>query len=219
MDIFRFIGLVLYFIDNFLVPLIFAIAFIVFLWGMYTYFILGGANEEKRKEGQKLAVSGIIGFVIMIAVWGIVILLLNSLGFNSLSRPRLPTFGSPNQQQQGTQNIIFQQGTTGTTGSNTGSGTTTKKPLGAVCSSHLDAECQSGECDWNGQVSGGQQVFTCQTPTTNTSGSGTGSTGTSGTGTTGTTGTTNTIGAHCSPSVPCVGSTCVSGTCVLGVTD
>lgn len=93
MNIFGFIALILMFIDRFLVPLIFAIAFVVFLWGIYQYFILGGANEEKRKEGQKLAFAGIIGFVIMIAVWGIVGLLVNSLGFDTRGRPPLPTFG------------------------------------------------------------------------------------------------------------------------------
>lgn len=93
MNIFGFISMVLMFIDRLLVPLIFAIAFIVFLWGIYQYFILGGANEEKRKEGQKLAMAGIIGFVIMIAVWGIVGLLVNSLGFDTRGRPPLPTFG------------------------------------------------------------------------------------------------------------------------------
>jgi|CXWL01.1.fsa_nt_gi hypothetical protein len=93
MNIFGFISMVLMFIDRLLVPLIFAIAFVVFLWGIYEYFILGGANEEKRKEGGKLAMAGIIGFVIMIAVWGIVGLLVNSLGFDTRGRPPLPTFG------------------------------------------------------------------------------------------------------------------------------
>lgn len=95
MNIFGFITLILMFIDRFLVPLIFAIAFVVFLWGIYEYFILGGADEEKRKEGRKLALTGIIGFVIMIAVWGLVGLLVNSLGFDTRGRPPLPTFGGP----------------------------------------------------------------------------------------------------------------------------
>ncbi len=86
---------IIYFIDRYLVPLIFALAFIVFLWGVYSTFIAGGANEEKRAEGQKLVAYGIIGFFLMVSVWGIVNVLLNSTGFNASSRPTLPTFGAP----------------------------------------------------------------------------------------------------------------------------
>ena len=86
---------IIYFIDRYLVPVIFAIAFIVFLWGVYRYLILGAASEEKRQEGQKFIMYGLIGFFLMISVWGIVNLLINSFGFRSDQRPDLPSFGSP----------------------------------------------------------------------------------------------------------------------------
>lgn len=79
-------------IDNVLVPLIFAMAFIVFLYGIFQYFILGGANEEKRDTGKQLMLYGFIGFFIMVSVWGIVNLLVGSFGLSSQSRPQLPTF-------------------------------------------------------------------------------------------------------------------------------
>ena len=34
------------------VPLIFAVAFIVFIWGVFKFFILGGGNEEQREGGR-----------------------------------------------------------------------------------------------------------------------------------------------------------------------
>jgi hypothetical protein len=81
-------------IDNVLVPLVFAIAFIVFLFGIFQYFILGGANEEKRETGRTFMLYGIVGFFIMISVWGMVNLLLGTFNFGSSStRPGLPTFG------------------------------------------------------------------------------------------------------------------------------
>jgi len=80
------------FFNNSLVPLIFAAAFIAFLWGVFQYFILGGANEEKRKEGRVFILYGIIGLVVMLSIWGIVNLLTNSLSFGSGSHPPLPTF-------------------------------------------------------------------------------------------------------------------------------
>jgi hypothetical protein len=82
------------FFDNSLVPLIFGVAFIVFLWGVFQYFIAGAADEEKRKTGRTFIMYGIIGFVIMLSIWGIVNLLVNSIGFESNIRPGLPTFGS-----------------------------------------------------------------------------------------------------------------------------
>jgi uncharacterized membrane protein YidH (DUF202 family) len=70
------------FINQTLVPLIFAIAFLVFLWGIFTHFILGKDNEEKRKEGTQYMMWGIIGFVIMVSVWGIVNLVAGSLNLD-----------------------------------------------------------------------------------------------------------------------------------------
>jgi hypothetical protein len=80
--------------DNYVVPLIFGIAFIVFLWGVFQYFIAGGANAEKREEGQQFIMYAIIGFVLMLSVWGIVNLFNNSLNLGSNNRPQLPTFNS-----------------------------------------------------------------------------------------------------------------------------
>ena len=86
---------ILNFVDGTLVPVIFAIAFIVFIWGVFTYFIAGGANEEKQKEGKKFIFYALIGFVLMISLWGIVNLLVGTLGFERQSRPCLPTFSGP----------------------------------------------------------------------------------------------------------------------------
>lgn len=99
------------FIDSTLVPVIFAIAFIVFIWGVYTYFIAGAADEEKRKTGKTFVMYGLIGFFVMISLWGIVNLFLSTLSFQN-TRPCLPVFGGndpncergsarPSQQNQG----------------------------------------------------------------------------------------------------------------------
>ena len=79
-------------IDHVLVPLIFGVALIVFTWGVYNYFIAGGANEEKRKEGRNFIIYGIVGFFIMVSLWGLVNVLVYSFGFNRATRPPIPTF-------------------------------------------------------------------------------------------------------------------------------
>lgn len=55
-----------------LVPVIFALAFIVFIWGIAKAYIISGGNEEERKKGHQLVLWGIIGFVVMISLWGLV---------------------------------------------------------------------------------------------------------------------------------------------------
>ena len=83
---------ILFFIDDTIVPVIFAIAFIVFIWGVYTYFIQGGANEEKRSEGKQLVLWGIIGFFVMFSLWGLVNILIGTLGPESATTPCIPQF-------------------------------------------------------------------------------------------------------------------------------
>ncbi|MBI2023940.1 hypothetical protein HYT00_00890 [Candidatus Giovannonibacteria bacterium] len=56
---------------NKIIPLLFFIATIIFLWGVILY-ILSGGDEEKRKEGRQYIVYGLVGLFVMVAVWGIV---------------------------------------------------------------------------------------------------------------------------------------------------
>ena len=91
-----FIQNIIRFMNGTLVPLIFAIAFLVFLWGMFKTFILGGSDEDKQKEGKQLMMYSIAGFVIMVSLWGIVNLVAQGFGFTTTGQgiqniPNLPT--------------------------------------------------------------------------------------------------------------------------------
>ncbi len=70
-------------INNVAVPVLFAVAFIVFIWGVFQYFIQGGHDEEKRDTGKSLMLWGIIGFFIMVSVWGLVNILRGTFQFNN----------------------------------------------------------------------------------------------------------------------------------------
>ncbi len=93
MTVITVIGNILIFVNRVVIPLIFAIAFLTFIWGIFQYFIAGGADPEKQKTGRALAAYGIVGFAVMMSVWGLVYILINTFGFNSQFRPDLPTFG------------------------------------------------------------------------------------------------------------------------------
>ncbi len=89
-----FASTIVSFINGVLIPLIFAVALLVFIWGMFTYFILGGADEGKRDQGKSLMTWAIIGFVMMIIIWGIVNLLagglMSGLGTDNTKIEQLP---------------------------------------------------------------------------------------------------------------------------------
>ena len=82
-------------INKVLVPLVFAISFIVFLYGIATKYILSGGDEGKIKEGHTLILWGIIGFVVMVSLWGLVNIVTNTFNLNSI----LTSPPSPPQSQ------------------------------------------------------------------------------------------------------------------------
>jgi fumarate reductase subunit D len=77
-------------INGLLVPLIFALAFIVFIFGVFRYFIMGGHDEEKRESGKNLIFYGLIGFFVMVSVWGLVHILTGTIGLTN-NVPTYPT--------------------------------------------------------------------------------------------------------------------------------
>lgn len=79
-------------INNIIVPVIFAIAFIVFLWGAFQTFIMGANDEKVKDNGKNLMLWGLIGFFVMVSVWGLVNILTGTVSFGNNSGP---TGGTP----------------------------------------------------------------------------------------------------------------------------
>ena len=83
-------------INNVIVPVLFAIAFIVFLWGAFDAFILGATGGEAKDKGKNLMLWGLIGFFVMVSVWGLVNVLTGTVSFggsNSGPNGGLPKAG------------------------------------------------------------------------------------------------------------------------------
>lgn len=89
------ISLFIDFINGYLVPLVFALAFFMFLWGMFKFFFLSYSNEEGRSDGKQLMIWAVAAFVVMVSIWGLVNFLAQSLGFYVSSPPILPSVPIP----------------------------------------------------------------------------------------------------------------------------
>ena len=81
---------ILYIINSILVPVLFAVAFIVFLYGIANAYILHPGDEAAVKSGHKLVLWGIVGFVVMISLWGLVNIVANTFGLGGYYAPELP---------------------------------------------------------------------------------------------------------------------------------
>ena len=81
---------ILVFTNQTLIPFIIGIGFLVFVWGMFQYFIAGGANEESREKGRKLMINATLGFVVIIIFFGVINLLTSSIGLEGQSLNNVP---------------------------------------------------------------------------------------------------------------------------------
>lgn len=68
------------FSNQVLIPAILAIAFLVFVWGMVKFFVIGGADEKARSDGKNLMMYALAGFVVVLIFFGIVNLVANGIG-------------------------------------------------------------------------------------------------------------------------------------------
>lgn len=62
-------------INDSIIPLIFSIAVVMFVWGMVQFFILNADEEAKRTQGKQFMIWGIIALAVMLSVWGLVAIL------------------------------------------------------------------------------------------------------------------------------------------------
>jgi len=58
---------------------IFSLALVFFLWNMMV-FVLNSGNDEKRTIGKQRMIWGIVIFVVMFGIWGIVKIIMTTFG-------------------------------------------------------------------------------------------------------------------------------------------
>lgn len=86
---------ILNFTNSALIPFIIGIGFLCFVWGMFQYFIAGGANDESKEKGKALMINATIGFVVIIVFFGIVNMLTSSTGLEGQYIKNVPSVPVP----------------------------------------------------------------------------------------------------------------------------
>ena len=73
-------------IINPLIIFLFALAMVYFLYGLVE-FIWNGNNDEKKTTGKSHMLWGVVGLTIMMGVWAILGVILNTLGIEDQINP------------------------------------------------------------------------------------------------------------------------------------
>lgn len=76
-------------INNSIIPLIFAIAVVMFIWGAVKFFIINADEEAQREQGKQFMIWGIIALTVMTAVWGLVGILGETFGIGGDVLPQV----------------------------------------------------------------------------------------------------------------------------------
>ena len=79
-------------INGLIAPVLLALAFIFFLFGVYRYFFLGATSDTERETGRQFILWSVIGFVVIFSLWGLVAIVGSTFGLTAGgSAPPYPT--------------------------------------------------------------------------------------------------------------------------------
>ena len=73
------------------VPLLFAVSFLSFIYGVAQAYIFSHGDTTRTQKGHTFILWGIVGFAVMLSVWGLVNVLANTLGLSGAGAPTIPT--------------------------------------------------------------------------------------------------------------------------------
>lgn len=73
------------------IPILVVLGMVYFVWGVITYVISN--DEEAKKAGRDRMIFGIIGLVVIVGVWGLVRIVLNTFDVGTEGSLPTPTVG------------------------------------------------------------------------------------------------------------------------------
>ena len=82
-----FLGVIIDLINGVLVPLVIALAVLIFIWGVLVYVL--AKSDDAKEKGRDYMIWGIIGLFVIVSVWGLVNVLGGTFGLD-LGAPPIP---------------------------------------------------------------------------------------------------------------------------------
>jgi hypothetical protein len=77
------------FIQESIIPLLFAVAVLFFIYGVVNFIRASASGETKLEEKKEFMIWGIVALAVMTGVWGLVAIITNTFGIGNVI-PQLP---------------------------------------------------------------------------------------------------------------------------------
>jgi hypothetical protein len=72
------------------IPIVFALALLLFFWGVAKYILSAGTEKD---EGKKIMVWGVVALFVMSSIWGLTTFIRNELAIDEVENQKIPTLG------------------------------------------------------------------------------------------------------------------------------
>lgn len=83
---------VLYLVRDFVIPIVFTLALLLFFWGVVKYIRSEGQGKE---DGRKIMIWGVVALFVMSSIWGLVSFLRDELDLGSgTTNMQIPRIGN-----------------------------------------------------------------------------------------------------------------------------
>ena len=76
-----------------IVPVVVILGIVYFVWGVISYVIAG--DDEAKTKGRDRMIYGIIGLAVIVAIWGLVNILINTFNLKGATGRSVPTVNLP----------------------------------------------------------------------------------------------------------------------------
>jgi len=73
---------------NTLIPILVTAGVVVFIWGIVQYII--GSDEDSKKKGRNKIIWGLVGLVVIVAMWGLVAMVTRSFNLQNPVNVHVP---------------------------------------------------------------------------------------------------------------------------------
>jgi hypothetical protein len=80
------------FFNDYLIPFLLGIAFLIFVINAIRFFVVNGSTEEGRENAKNLALYSIGVFIFILSFWGIINIFTNGIGLDNCGNDVVPDY-------------------------------------------------------------------------------------------------------------------------------